>query len=97
MLDIQSFNSALKAKWVQKYLNDNNQAKWKLFHYFTKKHGSKLLLTGNLNQADVAGFTKEVIQDSRYSIAARTADEAKDKCHIFNCFFVSCADLRSTN
>ena len=36
--------------------------------YFTKKHGSKLLLTGNLNQADVAGlniqdiFTKEVIE-----------------------------------
>ena len=38
------------------------------FDYFTKKHCSKLLLTGNLNQADVAGlsiqdiFTKEVIE-----------------------------------
>ena len=31
MLDIQSFNCALKAKWVQKYLDDSNQAKWKLF------------------------------------------------------------------
>ena len=37
------------------------------FYYFTKKNGSKLLLTGNLNQADVAGlniqdiFTKEVL------------------------------------
>ena len=38
------------------------------FFLFTKKNGSKLLLTGNLNQADVAGlniqdiFTKEVIE-----------------------------------
>ena len=38
------------------------------FDYFTEKHGGKLLLTGNLNQADVAGlniqdnFTKEVIE-----------------------------------
>ena len=38
------------------------------FDYFTKKHCSKLLLTGNLNQADVADlsiqdiFTKEVIE-----------------------------------
>ena len=37
-----------------------------LFYYFTKKHGGKLLLTGNLNQADVAGlniqdiFTREL-------------------------------------
>ena len=36
-------------------------------NYFTKKNGSKLLLTSNLNQADVAGlniqdiFTKEVL------------------------------------
>ena len=37
MLDIQSFNCALKAKWVQKYLDDSNQAKWKLFFdYFIK-------------------------------------------------------------
>ena len=38
------------------------------FLLFSKKNGSKLLLTGNLNQADVAGlniediFTKEVIE-----------------------------------
>ena len=56
MLDIQSFNGALKTKWVQKYLDDSNHAKWKLFFdYFIKKHDGKSLLTGNLNQADVAG------------------------------------------
>ena len=38
------------------------------FDYFIKKHDSKLRLTGNLNQADVAGlniqdtFTTEVIE-----------------------------------
>ena len=31
MLDIRSFNYALTSKWVKKYLDDNNQAKWKLF------------------------------------------------------------------
>ena len=69
MLDIRSFNYALKSKWVKKYLDDNNQAKWKLFFdFFTKQHDSKLLLTGNLKQADVAGlniqdsFTKEIME-----------------------------------
>ena len=69
MLDIRSFNYALKSKWVKKYLDDNNQAKWKLFFdFFSKQHDGKLLLTGNLKQADVAGlhiqdsFTKEVIE-----------------------------------
>ena len=69
MLDIRSFNYALKSKWVKKYLDDNNQAKWKLFlDFFIKQHDGKLLLTGNLKQADVAGlniqdsFTKEVIE-----------------------------------
>ena len=27
MLDIQSFNRALKAKWIQKYLDRDNQGK----------------------------------------------------------------------
>jgi len=69
MLDIQSFNRALKAKWVQKYLDDNNQAKWKLFFdYFIRQHDGKLILNGNLKEADVTflniqdTFTKEVIE-----------------------------------
>ena len=31
MLDIQTFNSALKAKWIQKYLDSSSKGKWKLF------------------------------------------------------------------
>ena len=34
MLDIQSFNNAVKAKWVQRYLEPNNKGKWKLFTDF---------------------------------------------------------------
>ena len=34
MLDIQSFNQALKAKWIQKYLDQKNKGKWKLFLNF---------------------------------------------------------------
>ena len=31
MIDIQSFNKSLKATWVKKYLDKENQGKWKLF------------------------------------------------------------------
>ena len=68
MLDIRSFNYALKSKWVKKYLDDNNQAKWNSFLTFLLNNMTVLLLTGNLKQADVAGlniqdsFTKEVIK-----------------------------------
>ena len=69
MLDIRSFTHALNSKWVMKYLDDNNHAKWKLFFdFFIKQYDDKFLLTGNLKQADVAGlniqdsFTKQAIE-----------------------------------
>ena len=42
MLDIRSFNYALKSKWVKKYLDDNNQAKWKLIRLLLDKDVSVL-------------------------------------------------------
>ena len=69
MLDIQSFNYALKAKWVQKYMDPNNKGKWKLFlDFFLGKHDHKLLFTGNLKLDDVTvlqikdAFHKEVAE-----------------------------------
>ena len=69
MLDIQTFNHALKAKWVQKYLDDNNRGKWKLFFdYFLAQHNGKLLMTGNIKPTDVASlniqdsFTNEIVE-----------------------------------
>ena len=69
MLDIQTFNHALKAKWIQKYLDDNNRGKWKLFFdYFLSQHNGKLLMTGNIKPTDVASlniqdpFTNEIVE-----------------------------------
>ena len=69
MLDIQIFNRALKAKWIQKYLDSSNKGKWKLFlDFFLAKYNATLLITGNLNVNDAAAleiddpFTKELIE-----------------------------------
>ena len=57
MLDLQSFNRALKAKWVQRYLDPHNRGKWKLFVEFSLTgHDINLLLQGNLNSDDVASL-----------------------------------------
>ena len=56
MLDLQSFNRALKAKWMQRYLDPHNRGKWKLFVEFLISltgHDINLLLQGNLNSDDV--------------------------------------------
>ena len=34
MLDIQSFNNVIKAKWIQMYLDPNDKGKWNLFTDF---------------------------------------------------------------
>ena len=69
MLDLQCFNRALKAKWIQRYLDPHNRGKWKLFVEFSLiGHDINLLLQGNLNSDDVASlgiedpFTKELIE-----------------------------------
>ena len=69
MLDIQSFNNALKAKWVQRYLDPNNKGKWKLLlDFFLHNHAATALFSGNLKPEDVATleiedpFTKELIE-----------------------------------
>ena len=54
MIDFQSFNQALKMKWVKGYLEDDNQGKWKLFFdYHLEKYGGKLVFSGNLRRQDV--------------------------------------------
>ena len=71
MLDLQSFNRALKAKWMQRYLDPHNRGKWKLFLVFLISltgHDMNLLWKGNLNSDDVASLgieepvTKELIE-----------------------------------
>ena len=69
MLDLLSFNRALKAKWVQRYLDPHNRGKWKLFvESSLTGHNINLLLQGNLSSDDVDSlgieepFTKELIE-----------------------------------
>lgn len=31
MIDIKSFNKALKSEWIRKYLDESNKGKWKRF------------------------------------------------------------------
>ena len=71
MLDLQSLNRALKAKWMQQYLDPHNRGKWKLFSEFLISltgHDINLLLQGNLNSDDIGSlrikepFTKELTE-----------------------------------
>ena len=50
MLDIESFNKALKMTWVKKYLDKENHSKWKIFDLEIKNNGESTILTGNLNK-----------------------------------------------
>ena len=59
MIDIQSFNKSLKATWIKKYLDDNDQGKWKTFFDLELETlGGKTALTGNLNKKDITSAAK---------------------------------------
>ena len=69
MIHIQSFNESLKMKWIQGYLNNDNQGKWKLFiDYSLHKYGGKIVFLSNLKQKDVPllnlndPFLREIIE-----------------------------------
>ena len=54
MIDIASFNQALKMKWVKSYLDDQDTGKWKLFfNHRLAQFGGKLVFWGNLSAQDV--------------------------------------------
>ena len=57
MIDIKSFNKALKSTWVKKYLDNDNSGKWKLF-FDSELHdfGWAVIFQGNLNKNDLAKF-----------------------------------------
>ena len=55
MLNIKAFNHSLKSIWFKKYLDNENNGKWKLFFFtlISEKHGGKRIFTGNLNTNDI--------------------------------------------
>ena len=59
MIDIFSFNKSLKAKWIRKYLDEENQGKWNLFFDLAlDRYGGKITITSNLNEKDTAKTLK---------------------------------------
>ena len=66
MLDIASFNEALKVAWIKKCLYPENNGKWKCFFDFQlEKFGGNALPKGNLNLKDIKildPFLKEIFE-----------------------------------
>ena len=69
MIDLESFNKALKSTWVKKYLDPENHGKWKyFFDSELQPFGGPAIFRGNLKQDDLPkyGFsdlvTLEILQ-----------------------------------
>ena len=69
MIDIDSFNRSLKAVWIKKYLDTENQEGWKsFFNLELRKYEDVVTLTGNLNKKDTCvlkvsnPFIKEILE-----------------------------------
>ena len=57
MIDIKSFNKALKSTWVKKYLDNDNHGKCKLlFDSEIHDYSGDVIFKGNLNKNDLAKF-----------------------------------------
>ena len=59
MIDITSFNRSLKAIWIKKYLDAENQGSWKsFFDLELRKYGGEVTFAGNLNKKDSCNIIK---------------------------------------
>ena len=57
MIDINSFNKALKLSLVRKYLDNDNSAKWKLlFDFQLQDYGGSEFFRCNLNRKDLSKY-----------------------------------------
>ena len=69
MIDLKTFNKALKISWLQKYFDPKNKSKWKLFLEKTvEKRGGELVFSGFLKKEDIVHldienpFYKEILE-----------------------------------
>ena len=59
MIDLKSFNKALKSIWIKKYLDTENQGKWKLlFDSELQQLGGSIVFRGNLKKDDLSKYLK---------------------------------------
>ena len=57
MIDLNSFNKALKLSWVREYVNNDNSAKWKLlFDFQLQDYGGSDFFRCNLNREDLSKY-----------------------------------------
>ena len=70
MLEIESFNKAVKCSWIEKYLDDENKGKWKLLLDLesVERFGGKMLFNYNPSKNDLLNrvhfkdpFLKEIL------------------------------------
>ena len=69
MIDITSFNKALKSVWIKKYLDVNNKGKWKLFIDAELENLGGATVLSNLDKVDtkkiaksLSPFLKEILE-----------------------------------
>ena len=99
MIDIQSFSKSLKATWVKKYLDEENQGKWKLF-FFDKelqKYGGTLAFMSNLNKEDTTNllnvsncFISEILSiwsEVNFEDRITSENQFHDQCLWYNSLF----------
>ena len=59
MIETDSFSKSPKATWINKYLDEKNKSKWKLFFDLElESFGRKTVLPGNLNMKDTKALLK---------------------------------------
>ena len=88
MIDIKLFNEALKLSWIKKYLDTENDGKWKLlFDLQLRPFGGEAIFRGNLSKEQMAkyikisdAFTLEILQtftDIRYEDSISFVEQFK--------------------
>ena len=60
MIDILSFNKALKLAWIKKYLDESNKGKWKLFLDAELENFGGPAVLNNLNKTDMKNISKSL-------------------------------------
>ena len=57
MIDLESFNKALRSTWVKKYLDPQNHGKWKyFFDSELQRFGGPAIFRGNFKQDDLPKY-----------------------------------------
>ena len=97
MIDIASFNKALKVVWIRKYLDESNNGKWKIVWMLILKNleAKPTVFRGNLNIKDskklainLSPFLKEILEiwsELNYQVSIETVESFLAQSLWYNC------------